>query len=109
MSSSQPAPPVAQASAYVPVTAIVALVAKGMTAASILKVFPSLKPEDIHSTLLTAVDTVCDRNAALQFGYSVDEIIRQAHQNSGLSEEAAAKLVVSETKAVRREQSTRRK
>jgi hypothetical protein len=102
-SSSQPAPPNAPASAYVPVTAIVALVAKGLTASAILEVFPDLKPEDIRSALLTAVDTVCDQHAALPTGDSVDAMIAQAQQSSGLSDEAAMELAVSETRALRRE------
>ena len=79
----------------------------GLTASAILKVFPDLKPEDIRSALLTAVDTVCDQHAVLLTGDSVDAMIAQAQQSSGLSDEAAMELAVSETRALRRERAAR--
>lgn len=92
----------------VPIASIVALVGKGMTAREILQVFPELQPEDVRAALLKAADVVRDTDASLRAGDPVGQIIRQAQQSSGLSEEEAVELAVNETQAARRERRGRK-
>jgi hypothetical protein len=88
--------------APLPIASIVALVGKGMTAREILAVFPELEAGDIRAALLRAAEVMSDEDGSLSNDDAVGRIIRAAQRSSGLSEDEAMALAVSETRAVRR-------